>query len=111
MCCNLPGEVPQRDTLQAAFRLVKNHEAVVKFSLRGPGTPGQPPVSAPLADPNALAAMEYLDAADAGAFLRDSSLISLSYFLTLSAPLQHLPDRSHVRNMPRVRQLHRMTEC
>lgn len=61
------GEVPERDTLQAASRLVGNHEAVVKFSLRGPGTPGQPPVSAPLADPNALAAMQYHEAADAGA--------------------------------------------
>lgn len=64
--CHAPGEVPERDTLQAASRLVGNHEAVVKFSLRGPGTPGQPPVSAPLADPNALAALEYHEAADAG---------------------------------------------
>ena len=45
---------------------MENHEAVVKFSLRGPGRPGYPPVSAPLADPNATAAMEYLPAADAG---------------------------------------------
>ena len=52
--------------MQAGARLVENHEAVVKFSLRGPGRPGYPPVSAPLADPNASAAMEYLPAADAG---------------------------------------------
>ena len=55
--------------LQAAYRLIHNHEAVVPFSLRGPGRPGAPPVSAPLADPNATAAMEYLDAADAGTYL------------------------------------------
>lgn len=38
---------------------------VAQFSLRGPGAPGRPPVSAPLADPNALAALEHLPAADA----------------------------------------------
>jgi len=62
----LTGEEPERDVLHAAYRLIFNHEAVVRFSLRGPGTPGQPPVSAPLADPNALAATQYHDAADAG---------------------------------------------
>jgi glutathione S-transferase len=35
-------------------RISANHEAIVKFACRGAGTKGIPPVSAPLADPNAL---------------------------------------------------------
>lgn len=54
-----------RDRLEAAARLVSNHAAVVRFALRGPGRPGARPVSAPLADPSAVPAMEYEAAADA----------------------------------------------
>jgi len=57
----------ERDALRAAYRLVDNHEAVVKFALRGPGHPGPRPVSAPLADPTAIPATEYHREVDAGA--------------------------------------------
>lgn len=60
-----PGDSPALDTLEAAARLVKNHEAVTKFALRGPGQPGPRPVSAPLADPTARPALDHLPAADA----------------------------------------------
>lgn len=42
-----------------------NHEALIKFALRGPGRPGPRPVSAPLADPTAIAAEEHTAAVDA----------------------------------------------
>lgn len=43
---------------------VVNHAAVVRFSLRGPGQPGPRPVSAPLADPTAVPAMQHQAGAD-----------------------------------------------
>ena len=60
------GEQPERDRLQAATRLVINHEAVVKFAARGCGQRGSRPVTAPLSDPSAKPGMEYLPAVDAG---------------------------------------------
>ena len=57
----------EREALRAAYRLVDNHEAVVKFALRGPGQAGPRPVSAPLADPTAIPATEYHREVDAGA--------------------------------------------
>jgi hypothetical protein len=44
---------------------VGNHAAVVKFALRGAGETGARPVSAPLADPTALAALQHQPAMDA----------------------------------------------
>ena len=38
---------------EAVERVSANHQAIVKFAARGAGKPGMPPVSAPLADPNA----------------------------------------------------------
>lgn len=43
---------------------VSNHEAVVRFALRGAGQPGPRPVSAPLADPSGVAALQHVDAMD-----------------------------------------------
>ncbi|KAL4421036.1 hypothetical protein ABPG77_007511 [Micractinium sp. CCAP 211/92] len=62
-----PGEQPEVDRLQAAARLVQNHEAVTRFALRGApgGRPGPRPVAAPLCDPTAIPAMEHQAAADA----------------------------------------------
>lgn len=42
------------------------HDAITKFSLRGAGRPGPRPVSAPLADPTGVAALEHTAAMDAG---------------------------------------------
>lgn len=56
----------ERDALRAAYRLVNNHTAVVRFALRGPGEIGRRPVSAPLSDPSATPAMEYHSEVDAG---------------------------------------------
>jgi len=60
-----PGEDPPRDRLEAAAKLVGYHTAVVRFALRGCGSPGKTPVAAPLADPTAEAGVEYEAAADA----------------------------------------------
>ena len=49
---NDPGS--EEACAQAAERLVHNHEAVVRFALRGAGEEGRPAYSAPLADPNAV---------------------------------------------------------
>lgn len=44
---------------------VVNHDAVVKFALRGAGQSGPRPVSAPLADPTGVAAIQHTAAMDA----------------------------------------------
>lgn len=46
----LPEERARRE---AAAKLIGNRDAVVRFALRGVGTPGVPGVSAELSDPNA----------------------------------------------------------
>jgi glutathione S-transferase len=63
-----PGEDPARDRLAAAARLVSNRTAIARFAARGApgGKRGNPAVSAPLADPFAVAdeaALESVDAA------------------------------------------------
>lgn len=60
-----PGDSPARDRLEAAAKMVANRSALVRFALRGPGKPGPRPVSAPLADPTAIPALEYEPAMDA----------------------------------------------
>ncbi len=45
--------------------MIKNHKPITRFALRGMGQPGPRPVSAPLADPSAIAAVEHTDAMDA----------------------------------------------
>lgn len=52
-----PGEESARH--EAAYKLTRNHEAVVKFALRGAGKPGTKTFQAPLADPYAVPALEY----------------------------------------------------
>ena len=47
---------PPADALEAAARLVGNHDAITKFMLRGPGKRGPRPVRAPLSDPTAIPA-------------------------------------------------------
>ncbi len=46
--------------------MIRNRTALTRFALRGPGRPGPKPVSAPLADPTAVPALEHLDAMDVG---------------------------------------------
>jgi glutathione S-transferase len=50
---------------EAGERISANHEAIVRFAARGAGRPGMPPVSAPLADPNATPSEAVLEAVDA----------------------------------------------
>ena len=58
---------------------VKNRENVAKFALRGPGKPGPAPVSAPLSDPTAIPALEYLND-------MDCALRHLAHTLLLGSP-------------------------
>ena len=62
-----PGEDPARDRLAAAARLVSNRAAVARFAARGApgGKRGNPPVTAPLADPFAVADESALESVDA----------------------------------------------
>ena len=60
-----PGEDPPVDRLQAAAKLVGNHENVVKFALRAVGQPGDKPSRSPLADPTAVPDIKWMDAVDA----------------------------------------------
>ena len=60
----LLAEEPERDRLEAAEKLLGNHEAVVRFAARGCGTPGPRPVAAPLADPTATPGTAHLPAVD-----------------------------------------------
>lgn len=60
-----PGDNPPVDRLEAAAKMIRNHEAVVRFALRGPGQPGPRPVSAPLSDPTAVPATQHTAEADA----------------------------------------------
>eukprot|EP01023_Acetabularia_acetabulum_P047085 TRINITY_DN4941_c0_g1_i1.p1 TRINITY_DN4941_c0_g1~~TRINITY_DN4941_c0_g1_i1.p1 ORF type:complete len:520 (-),score=102.22 TRINITY_DN4941_c0_g1_i1:135-1694(-) len=60
-----PEENLEIDTLEAAAKLVGNHEAVVRFAGRGCGQQGARPVSAPLSDPTAVPGEEYLQSVDA----------------------------------------------
>eukprot|EP00667_Euglena_gracilis_P003652 EG_transcript_3663 len=51
--------------LEAAFKLCRNHEAVVRFAARGCGKPGSKKFQAPLADPYAVPNDHYLPDVDA----------------------------------------------
>lgn len=51
--------------VEAAERLLRNHEAVSRFAARGVGQAGFPPVGAPLADPRAKPADAVVPAVDA----------------------------------------------
>jgi len=50
------AETPHKDRLEAAAKMVCNHEAIVRFAARGAGKKGSRPVRAPLADPTATPA-------------------------------------------------------
>jgi hypothetical protein len=50
---------------EAAEQLIVNHEAVARFCCRALGSPGMPPVAAPLADPNANPNSAYIPIIDA----------------------------------------------
>lgn len=62
---HIPGSDPQVDALLAGARIVQNRERVVPFALRGVGSPGTRPVSAPLSDPTAVPGMQHEAEADA----------------------------------------------
>jgi glutathione S-transferase len=56
------GEQAARE--EAAVKLVKNYDAVVRFALRGAGSAGAKRFQAPLADPYAVPALEYKEEVD-----------------------------------------------
>ena len=58
-----PGDESARH--EAALKIVRNHQNIVKFALRGAGAPGAKRFDAPLADPYAVPAVEYTDDMDA----------------------------------------------
>ena len=59
------GDNPEQDRFIAASKLIHNHTPVVRFALRGVGSPGSRPVSAPLSDPTATPGMEHEAQVDA----------------------------------------------
>eukprot|EP01041_Mallomonas_annulata_P008588 gene8588-17717_t len=54
-----PGDQNARN--EAALKLARNRDNIVKFSLRAVGSPGAKQFQAPLADPYAVPALEYSD--------------------------------------------------
>eukprot|EP00978_Attheya_sp_CCMP212_P029267 scaffold103445_cov58-Attheya_sp.AAC.6 len=56
------GKDPEAARREAAERITANHAAIVQFAARGAGSKGFPPYSAPLADPNAKAGSQQLQA-------------------------------------------------
>lgn len=59
------GDSPPYDRFIAASKLVRNKDAVIRFALRGVGSPGDRPVTAPLADPSAKPGMQHKEDVDA----------------------------------------------
>lgn len=53
------GDNPPVDRFMAASKLIENNKAVVRFALRGVGSPGARPVTAPLSDPSATPNMDH----------------------------------------------------
>lgn len=53
---------------EAALKLCRNHDAITKFACRGAGQPGRKQFDAPLADPYAVPALDYV--ADVDTLLR-----------------------------------------
>lgn len=49
---------------EAAFKLTINHDPIARFACRGPGQPGKRQFQAPLADPYATPALEYVPDVD-----------------------------------------------
>jgi len=70
------GEVPARDRLQAAARLIGNRAAITRFAARGCGARGSRPVAAPLADPTATPGEAYLADVDAALRLTAHQLLA-----------------------------------
>jgi len=68
-----PGEEAARH--EAAYKLIINHENVVKFACRGPGERGAKRFQAPLADPYAIPNLDYQ--ADVDALLRVTTQVLL----------------------------------
>lgn len=58
-----PGDEAARH--EAALKIVRNHQNIAKFALRGAGAPGAKQFDAPLADPYAVPAVEYVEDMDA----------------------------------------------
>ena len=57
-------DVEESARQEAAYKLIINHENIVKFACRGPGQPGRKQFQAPLADPYATPNLDYASDVD-----------------------------------------------
>jgi len=82
---NDPGEQAARE--EAAAKFLRNNEAIVRFALRGAGSPGAKRFQAPLADPYAVPALEYQ--ADLDVLLRYVITCNFLFYFVLTTYSPH----------------------
>lgn len=58
------ADIEESARQEAAYKLIINHDNIVKFACRGPGAPGRKQFQAPLADPYATPNLDYASDVD-----------------------------------------------
>lgn len=89
------GDNPSVDRFLAASKLISNNKAVAKFALRGVGSPGTRPVTAPLSDPSATPNMDHEKEVDA-------ALRHVAYLMLTGKVENGKHDNSNISSNPSV---------